>query len=163
MIHNKYNLKFSLIIFILSLIILHSCQNDVNVLKERNLILKLHEDQRTFHFEKNINGLVNMFSPNFHSIDRGQISKPSIAESRSRFTKYFNIVDFIKWDDVKEPIVSFSNDGSMAYTIVNKLVVLSYENEKLETVLDTTYYSWVSVYKKYNKDWKLDCIVSTIK
>jgi hypothetical protein len=60
---------------------------------------------------------------------------------------------------MKEPVIRFSNDGSMAYAIVEKQVIL--KNKSEGNRIDTINYAWVSIYEKKEKDWKLVCNAST--
>jgi hypothetical protein len=56
-------------------------------------------------------------------------------------------VEFVRWDDTKEPVVRFSTNASVAYVAVEKLVL----KEKLPTGLgkpDTSRFAWISIYKK---------------
>ena len=94
-------------------------------------------------------------------VNRGLIKKPSYSNSRKRFQSYFDAVDFIKWDDVSPPIFSFSDDGTMATSIVDKLVIN--KNKQEGNRLDTTHYAWLAVYKKINGKWRMHRMGSTNK
>jgi len=72
-------------------------------------------------------------------------------------------VEFVKWDDVTEPIVKFSDDGSVAYTIVDKIITITYKNEKDSLVEEETRFAWTTIYKKYDGEWKIDHVASTNK
>ena len=160
----KFYLNFTFVsILILSITL--SCQPtpQLDLEKERNTIIALHELQREVHFEKDSIGFANLLSDNFISVNRGEISHPSKEELISRYHGYFSSVDFIRWDDVSEPIIKFSDDGRLAYTIVDKVVELSTENLEGETVKDTTYFAWTAIYKKYPTGWKIDCVATTNK
>ena len=58
-------------------------------------------------------------------------------------------------------MIEFSTDASMAYMIVDKLVVLTYKNAENIDIEETTRFAWVSVFKKLSNHWKLVCNVST--
>ena len=49
----------------------------------------------------------------------------------------------------------------MAYTVVEKEVVVKYKNEESQEILETTIFAWVAIYKKYGSEWKIDCVAST--
>lgn len=80
-----------------------------------------------------------------------------------RISKYFGSVQFIKWDDTAEPIIRFSDDGSLAYAIVQKDVIVTYPDSTGNAVNDTTHYAWSSIYRKQNGQWKVECNISTNK
>lgn len=151
--------------FILLFTLFFSCDSSkaVDLSKERLKILELHKEQRNYHFNKDSIAFASQLSDNFISVNRGEISTPSREETISRYNGYFSSVEFVKWDDVTEPVIKFSDDGSLAYTIVDKMVVVKYENQEGEMVEGKTHFAWTAIYKKYGKDWKIDCVTSTEK
>ncbi|MCB9289630.1 MAG: hypothetical protein H6560_20170 [Lewinellaceae bacterium] len=142
-------------------VLLFSCSSGFDEEKERQAILELHEAQRGYHFQKKAEEFAGLMSENYISVNRGQVSRPSYEENVARFGNYFDSVEFVKWDDVQPPEVRFSDDGSMAYTVVEKQVVVTYPDERGGTIADTTDFAWIAVYKKYAKGWKIDCVAST--
>ena len=76
---------------------------------------------------------------------------------------YFDSVQFLKWDDVAAPKISFSEDGTMAYAIVQKQVVLLIKDSLEKQSRDTTDFAWVSIYRKTKNGWKVECNASTNK
>jgi hypothetical protein len=150
-------------ILFLSTLILFSCKDrqefDARAATEE--ILRLHHLQRDYHFQKMAPEFTRLLSENHISVNRGVVDAPSIEENTARFQKYFNRVEFIKWDDLKPPIIRFSDDGSMAYTIVEKEVVVKYKTEEGQEIIDSTFYAWVAIYKKYGEEWKIDCVATT--
>ena len=135
--------------------------NEISIPDEKDKILKLHNEQRNYHFNKDSIAFTNQFSDNFISVNKGKISSPKRAETIARYNRYFASVEFVKWDDVSDPIIKFSDDGSMAYTIVDKVVVVSYKGENGKTMESETHFAWTSIYKKYEDEWKIDCVTST--
>jgi hypothetical protein len=142
-----------------------SCDNyqKTSISDERDKILKLHNEQRDYHFNKDSIAFANQLSDNFISVNKGKISMPKKEETISKYNGYFSSVEFVKWDDETEPIIKFSDDGSMAYTIVNKIVVLTYEGDDGNRIEDKTHFAWTAIYKKYDNEWKIDCVTSTDK
>ncbi|MEM7103365.1 MAG: hypothetical protein AAF502_09570 [Bacteroidota bacterium] len=124
-------------------------------------ILELHHLQKKFHVDKMVDEFANLLADNHISVNRGRISAPTREENAKRFSSYFSAVEFEKWDDLKPPVIRFSDDGSMAYTIVNKEVTVTYDGEEDQKVRETVEYSWVAIYKKYPDGWKIDCVAST--
>ncbi|XOV93599.1 MAG: nuclear transport factor 2 family protein [Bacteroidota bacterium] len=147
----------------LSFGILFSCSQitkpDLN--NERAEILKMHNAQRDYHFNKDSIAFVDQLSDNFTSVNHGVISKPKKEDILSRYHHYFSSVEFLKWDDLTEPDITFSADGSMAYTVVDKIVVTIHNDENGNPVEGQTHFAWTSIYKKYEDEWKIDCVTST--
>ena len=153
---------YKLAIWVLTCFVFQACsQNQFNTAKDTAEILKLHEEQRNFHFKKMAPEFAALMGPNYISVNRGIISQPSTAENTERFSNYFNSVEFEKWDDLKPPVIRFSDDHSIAYTIVDKEVILHYEGDEGEQIRDTSHFAWLAIYKKHEGVWKIDCVAST--
>lgn len=147
------------------MILVVSCkeQSQLNIEAERAQILRLHELQRDNHFKKDSISFASHQSENFISVNKGEITHPTKKEMISRYHDYFSSVEFVKWDDVSDPIIRFSEDGKLAYSIVDKVVEIMYEDEKGDLIKDESHYAWTAIYKKYGDEWKVDCVTSTEK
>lgn len=147
------------------IIFLISCSNgsEFDREKEAKAILALHNLQRDYHFRKDSVSFVNQLSKNFISVNKGIISHPEKSETLSRYHRYFSSVEFIRWDDVRDPIIEFSEDGTLAYAIVDKMVKVAYKDEAGKAMEDETHFAWTAIYKKYGDEWKIDCVTSTEK
>ena len=152
-----------IIITILTLGFFFSCNKtkEVSFSLEKEKILKIHNLQRDYHFNKDSVAFVNQLSDHFISVNKGKITFPKREETLRRYHQYFSSVEFVKWDDVTPPIVKFSDDGSMAYCIVDKMVVLTYLDANKKKIEQKTHFAWTSIYKKYGDEWKIDCVIST--
>lgn len=129
---------------------------------EKAKLLQVHEQYRDFHFSKNANGMVEGFADNLISVNRGAIDTVMVREEEvARFQQYFDAVKFKKWDDLNPPIIRFSDDHSLAYVTVDKLVVLDMKDSLGNAIEETTHFAWIAIYRKQNKDWKLECVAST--
>lgn len=131
--------------------------------KDKEDILALLRQERKAHFEKNASLFVLEFSDSMISVNKGKVTTAPMEEQRKRIQGYFDAVEFIKWDDVKEPHIRFSDDGSLAYAIIEKQVILSSADSLNRKVLDTTDYAWVSIYRRSADGWKVECNASTNK
>ena len=138
-----------------------SCHNTVNPDKEKEAIMVIHNEQRKAHMEKNPDLLLRDVLQDYIEVNRGVVRMPTHAESFARFESYFNSVDFLKWDDEAEPVFSFSDDGTMASTVVQKLVVT--RDKTGSNRIDTAHYAWLAVYRKVDGKWGLQSMASTNK
>ena len=150
---------------ILTLVIFLSCSKNmtVSLSVEKENIIKLHNLQRDYHFNKDSVAFVNQLSDNFISVNKGKITYPKREETLSRYHRYFSSVEFVKWDDMTPPIIKFSDDGSLAYCIIDKIVELTFLDSNKKKVEQKTHFAWTSIYKKYGDEWKIDCVISTEK
>ncbi len=148
---------------LVSVILLTACDDGKEALdleKERQEILRIQELQRSYHFNKDSVSFAESQAADMISVNRGDVSYPTREENIRRYNNYFSSVEFIKWDDSSEPVIRFSPDGKLAYSIVQKEVVLEYEEDG-KSVESTTNYSWVAIYRKGDNGWKIECVAST--
>ena len=144
-------------------LLLISCRNTSvpNLEKEKAEILQLEANEKAFHFGNDARSFTDLFSCHFLAIDKGVVDSPSRTVSFEKFDRYFKNTDFVKWDDMKPPVVRFSDDGSVAYVAVQKEVIIKSAAKIDSSQTDTTNFAWLTVYKKYKTGWKIDCVVST--
>lgn len=143
------------------LLSLGSCSQSFDLESAKKEVMILHDQQRQYHVEEMPDEFVGLMTDDFISVNRGKISSPTRDDSKARFTKYFDLVTFEKWDDLIEPVIRFSDDGSMAYTVVNKEVIVKYQNDSSQWMRGRTEFSWLAVYKKTDQGWKVDAVAST--
>ena len=152
-----------LITFFITVSFISSCNNQpiTNLVQLEKEILEVHNNSKKFHVEKLANEFINQLSGNHISVNRGKISFLDKTKKLEKVKAYFNNVEFEKWDDINPPIIRFSDDYSLAYTIVNKELQLTYKDEDGIHKREKTIFSWVAIYKKHNDKWKVDCVAST--
>ena len=145
------------------LIILCGCGTSPSLENERAAITALLDMERKAHLEKDVSLFMSEFSDGMISVNRGVVSQPSPEMNRDRIQDYFNRVEFIRWEDTAPATIKFSNDGTLAYAIVQKQVILSVKDSVNNNQLDTTDFAWVSIYRKTGNGWKIECNISTNK
>ena len=131
--------------------------------EEVQKILEIHRAQRDHHFNAEAEAFVRQLTADFVSVNRGVVTEPTFRENVDRFDDYTNSVRFLKWDDLVKPIVRFSDDGSMAYTIVRKMVEIKLPGIAGDSVVEQTAFAWTSIYKKTDDGWKIESVTSTNK
>lgn len=151
--------------FLFLAIIIVSCSNagETGIAKEEKTIRALLQQERKAHFDRNVDLFVSEFADSMVSVNKGKVSTLSPEENKKRIKPYFESVNFIKWDDVAEPVIRFSDDGKMAYAIVQKEVIVTYPDSTGRPFMDTTHYAWVSIYRKQQGEWKVEANISTNK
>ena len=124
---------------------------DFDTLKEE--ILALHKASIDAHLEKNIPFFTQDVSDEFTTVSRGEIYKPTKEEINAMFTNYLENTEFSEYRDLQEPIVGFSKDGSVAWTIVQVKVV---GKRKMDdgTIADLDFTSsWIMLYERQGDKW----------
>jgi hypothetical protein len=150
-------------IFLLSLLLVSCSHPGPDLDREKKEILKLEADQQSYHLTRNPALFTRLFSDHFLSISHGTVDSPSRAESFEKFDRYFKKVHFIAWDNLQEPVIRFSDDGSVAYAAVQKKVIVAFKGDDGNPVQDTTVFAWLTVYKREPGGWTIDCVTSTNK
>ena len=150
-----------LLLFILLTFYACDPSEKIDLEKEKAKILELHHLQRDYHFNKDSVAFVNQQTDDLISVNRGEITFPKKSETLSRYHSYFSSVEFKKWDDVSEPIIKFSEDGKLAYTIVDKIVKIEFEDENGEISESETHFAWTAIYRKIDDEWKIESVTST--
>ena len=140
-----------------------ACSSKPDLEKEKKTILAMLQTERKAHFDRNVDMFMAEFAEGMISVNKGEVTTVTKELNKERISKYFGSVQFIKWDDTAEPIIRFSNDGSLAYAIVQKDVIVTYPDSTGNAVNDTTHYAWSSIYRKQNGQWKVECNISTNK
>lgn len=143
--------------------LLCSCDKKRDLVKEEKAIRALLQQERKAHFDRDVELFVSEFADSMINVNKGKVTTSSMEENRKRIANYFGNVRFIKWDDVSEPMIRFADDASIAYAIVQKQVILSYPDSLGKTIIDTTDYAWVSIYRKLKGAWKVEANASTNK
>jgi|JI6StandDraft_1071083.scaffolds.fasta_scaffold00250_33 hypothetical protein len=140
---------------------LQACHTRPDFDAEKKAILAIHNDQQKAHLEKNVALLLGDSSSDYIEVNRGLVKKPTYTENFKRFKAYFETVEFVAWEDISPPIISISDDATMATSVVEKVVVTRAKSE--DHKLDTTHYAWLAVFKKINGKWQLHRMASTNK
>ena len=148
---------------LLFLPILFGCNLKPDLEKEKQTILSMLQTERKAHFDRNVDLFMSEFADSMVSVNKGVVSSPTKAEHKERIGKYFDSVHFIRWDDSVDPIIRFSDDGSLAYAIIQKDVIVMYPDSLGKAIYDTTHYAWTSIYRKQKGEWKVECNISTNK
>lgn len=140
-----------------------ACESNDSFDKEKAIaeIMDLHRMQQKVHLEEDPEAFADLLSDRFISVNRGSISRPTRQQNIDRFSSYFSSVEFEKWDDLSDPVISFSDDGSLAYSIVHKEVQLSFEDEDGAIVRERTEYAWMAIYRKTKAGWTIESVAST--
>jgi hypothetical protein len=155
--------SFSRLVISIAAIALSACSAGFDKEKRKGEILALLQQERKAHFERDVSLFISEFADSMRSVNRGVVLMATPEERRQRIQGYFGSVEFIKWDDVQPPQIYFSNDGSLAYAIIQKQVIVLRTDSLNNKIPDTTDYAWVSIYRRTGNGWKVECNASTNK
>ena len=146
----KNILKIILVLFTVTLI---GCQSSPDFEVIRSEILALHKKTIEAHWNKDVDFFVKDISENYMSVGNGEIRKPTKEEITLQFTNYLNNTTFSEYKDLREPIVGFSKDGSVAWSIVQvKVAGKRTMNDGSEREINSTW-AWITLYERQGDTW----------
>jgi len=151
----------TLTFILLAFAILNCSESTFDREVELRKILEMHNLQKEYHFNKQKEEFANQLSSDFISINRGDLKQLSYDEHIAQYEAYFSSVSFLKWDDTEDPIIRFSKDGKLAYTIVQKDVIVQYADDTGKMTQDSTHFAWTAIYRKGSDGWKIEHVAST--
>lgn len=126
----------------------------------RRALLAFQETERLAHLEKDPDLLVSLFADDFLSVAGGRATRSSRDEQRARFAGYLESVDLLEWDDVEPPVLRVSDDGSMAWALVQKRVRLVPVDEP-DAEPEHTVFAWLETWEKRAGEWRLTSVTTT--
>lgn len=115
----------------------------------REELLVLHRKNVEAHLNNNADYLVQGVSKDFISVNNGKVNFPSIEELRKNYSNYLESTEFSLYEDQMDPIIGFSDDGSIGWSIVRVSVKGKSRNKH---DLDFTC-AWITLYKRCKDSW----------
>ena len=133
---------------------------------EKATLMELQAREQEAHLTEQPALLVNMLHDTLCQIKNGEVSYLTKDQMTDRLVKYFYSVEFIKWENIKAPVITISPDGLMAHVLVTKTVELIVSDQDKPT-REKTEFAWTELWKK-NPDvsggrWKLYTVTTTDK
>jgi len=129
----------------------------------RSEILGLHKTLIDAHLNKNVDFFVQDISEDYMSISHGEIRRPTKEEIRTQFSNYLNNATFTEYRDLCEPIVGYSKDGSVAWSIV-QVKIAGQRTMDDGDVWDLDFIcAWITLYERRDERWIRLLEVSSFK
>ena len=152
-------MKCAVIIFLLLVSFsISEAQPRVDLEKERLELLQVHKADREAHFKTDVD-LLQLRSPDeFIAVSDGKIYRTKKADERKQFAEYFKGAKYYEWDDVEEPIVRISKDGSLAWMITRLRVRRVQKGNERRFI-----YAGIMTYERQDGRWMRVANVSTFE
>lgn len=129
--------------------------------KEKSELLRLHKSDREAHFATDVEMLQRNSPEEFITVSGGNIYRIKKSEERKQFAEYFRGAKYQEWDDLEEPIIRVSNDGSMAWMITRLRVRRTQKSTAGVEKEEKFTYAGIMTYEKRNGKWIRVANVST--
>jgi len=150
-------------IALIFIIFMANCQIKPDYDQLRMEILDHHQKTINAHLNKDVEFLVHDLSNNFISVSDGEINKPEKEDIRTVFEDYLSSTQFCEYLDLQEPIVGFSKDGSLAWSIVQvKVAGTRQVTDEVDQDVDFTA-AWITLYERQKEKWIRIAEVSNFK
>lgn len=142
-------------------ILMEACTPRESVDDDVSILMEFQEQERTAHLQKDVSLLVEMLHDTVCQIKDGKVTYLTKDEMASRFRQYFGMVEFIRWENSNPPLVTLSDDHSLAHVLVQRHVELVLKDSVLTS--EITDFAWTELWKKKNDKWRLYTITTTDK
>lgn len=155
---------FSLIVLLFSILFsLSSCRSNPDFEKLRAEILKLHQENINAHWQKNADYFTKNLAEEFVQVQNGEIKRPGKNELKKRMKNYLDNTSFTEYKDLMEPIIDFSEDGTIGWSIVQvKVTGTNLDADGRERNLNFIC-AWITLYERKGDSWLKVTEVSNFK
>ena len=151
------------IFLILLALNLFACQSKPDFEALRSEILQLHKATIEAHWQKDVDFFVRDLAKDFLVVQNGAIQRPQKDEIIMKMSDYLHNTTFTEYRDLQEPIIGFSRDGSIAWSIVQvKVAGKRATDAGTERDLDFTC-AWITLYQRQGNRWTRMAEVSNFK
>ncbi len=113
----------------------------------------LHQKVIRAHQQNSVALLLEDEAADYVVANRGEVSKPTLAERRDRLGPYLERTTFQEYRDVADPIVTVSADGTLGWVIVQVFVrgERTATDGQKQAVEFTS--AWIELYQKRDGRW----------
>ncbi|MCA9988669.1 MAG: nuclear transport factor 2 family protein [Anaerolineales bacterium] len=126
-------------------------------------LLALHQAGIQAHLDKDVDFFLQDIAPDYLSVGRGDIRRPTADAIRTQFSSYLGNTDFSEYADLSEPIVGISADGSMGWLIA-QVKVSGQQQVGDGSVQPLDFVSaWLMLYERRDDRWVRLADVSTFR
>jgi hypothetical protein len=146
---------------VLGLFFSAGCRQEPDLEERRQEILALHQSLIRAHREKDATALAKPTAIDYVSVFRGEVNSMSAADVEAMLAPYLVETEFSHYEDVAEPIVGVSDDGSTAWSIVRVRVAGTRTGDDGVPRTFDTVWAWLTLYRRDGDGWQRFVDVST--
>jgi len=126
-------------------------------------MLRLHSEVLEAHRNDEVDRWLASESDEIIMVSRGEVLFPSKDERKPHIESYLKNTVFEQYEDLIEPIVRVSDDGTLGWLIAQVKIVGTRDNSDGETVPINSVWAWIELYEKKNGRWFRVGNVSNVK
>jgi ketosteroid isomerase-like protein len=153
--------KTIVVLSALGLLLSAGCRQSPDLEQGRQEILALHRDLIQAHLDNDAAALAEPTADDYLAVSRGEVNPMSAADVEAMLAPYLAETEFSHYEDVAEPIVGISDDGSAAWSIVQVRVAGTRTGDDGVSRSFDTVWAWLTLYRRVGDGWKRTADVST--
>lgn len=114
-----------------------------------------HETVLQAHRDGDVERWLGVESDSYVVANRGRVTFPTMEERRAAREPYLANTRFSRYEDVSEPFVTISDDGSLGWLIAEVAVTgrQTLPDGSVEAV--ESVYAWIELYRRVDGEWRL--------
>lgn len=125
-------------------------------------LLQLHKDSLAAHIDGNWKWFGEHMGDDYVLAFDGEIQRPTREDTLAMFRHYFDSTTFTRYDDVTDPIIHVSDDGTLGTVLVQVHVVSVMDEGKTTEVRTDATWTWVNTWQRIEGRWVLQTNVSNM-
>lgn len=146
-------LRYIIITLCMSGMISAGCTKKVDLEAHRQELLRLNEQMRTAHLTGDAGAIIAIQAYPYTKVNAGRVSHPTEEENIERFQNYMSSMKLTAWDDLSDPIITLSDDATLATVIYRKHLSMKPAGQPDAEPMEGIF-AWQSTYKRTPEGWK---------
>jgi ketosteroid isomerase-like protein len=138
-----------------------ACRPTFDADEARTEILEMHRGFIEAHLEKDVGAITRSIPDDYLFVGNGDVETLSADDTRQMLQSYFDRTVFSHYTDTDEPIIGFSEDGTLAWAIFQVRVAGTSHRESEPDAQFDTQWAWMTLYEKRDGEWMVKADVST--
>ena len=150
-------------LYVITQVSLAHGQSHSDLSHEKAALKHSHAADRKAHFKADVDRLLEDSADEMISVRDGAIVRISKAERRRVMAEYFRGARYAEWDNLEDPIIRVSDDGSMAW-MITRLKVRRTQKDSTGVEREQKFiYAGIMTYEKRDGKWMRVANVSTFE
>jgi hypothetical protein len=139
------------------------CREEFDREEAKRQIMAIHRELIAAHQEKDPGFFTRGLADGFLAVKNGEILQPTATEIRFDVEPYLREMEFHEYRDLREPIIGFSQDGSLAWVVVQVKVRGTRTRQDGMTREINFVCAWLTLYERSDEGWMALAEVSTFR
>ena len=137
------------------------CRQEPDTDSLRAEILELHRSFIQAHLDKDVDFIVKPTAPGYLFVSNGLVQEMDAGMMKGMLSAYLDSTRFTEYRDMAEPIIGFSEDGTLAWAIVQVRVAGTRALPDGSSHTYDTLWAWITLYQRSDEGWLRIADVST--